>query len=206
MDLRYTQDEQKFRNELASWLASEVPAHGSPPSTHDWDARRVYDTSWQRKLFDAGYAGINWPKEYGGRDASLADLRRGARRLHDADVVHLQWKLADWDPRWGGVPRMEVVLRSLRRPLVVTMHDVFERHGRWQRQLSPSALGLRRLAHNARRLVVHSEEERERLRGLVPDHKLEVVPHFVEVRTTLPATREAISSPAGRSAVFCLGW
>ncbi len=73
MDLRYTPEEQKFRDELAAWLAAEVPAHGPPPSVHDWDARREYDTGWQKKLFDAGYAGINWPKEYGGRDASLVE-------------------------------------------------------------------------------------------------------------------------------------
>ena len=73
MDLRYTEAEDKFRNELSAWLAAEVPAHGAPPPTHDWDARRVYDTGWQRKLFDAGYAGINWPKEYGGRDATLIE-------------------------------------------------------------------------------------------------------------------------------------
>ena len=30
----------------------------------------AYDTDWQRRLFDAGYAGVSWPKEYGGRDAS----------------------------------------------------------------------------------------------------------------------------------------
>jgi len=73
LDLRYTAAEQAFRNELAAWLASEVPAHGSPPATNDWEARRVYDTAWQRKLFDAGYAGINWPKAFGGRDASLIE-------------------------------------------------------------------------------------------------------------------------------------
>ena len=33
-------------------------------------ALRAYDTAWQRRLFDAGYAGINWPKEYGGRGAT----------------------------------------------------------------------------------------------------------------------------------------
>jgi len=73
LDLRYTADEQKFRDELAAWLAAHVPAYGAPPSVHDWDARRAYDTGWQKKLFDAGYAGINWPKEYGGRDASLIE-------------------------------------------------------------------------------------------------------------------------------------
>ena len=73
MDLRYTPEEQKFRRELASWLASEVPKYGKPPRIDDWPARRAYDTGWQKKLFDAGYAGINWPKEYGGRDASLIE-------------------------------------------------------------------------------------------------------------------------------------
>jgi alkylation response protein AidB-like acyl-CoA dehydrogenase len=74
VDLRYSPSDEKFRRELRSWLASAVPAHGKPPvSEIDWSARRDYDTAWQRKLFDAGYAGINWPKEYGGRDASLTE-------------------------------------------------------------------------------------------------------------------------------------
>ncbi len=73
MDLRYTLEEQRFRTELAAWLASEVTAYGPPPRANDWDARRRYDTGWQAKLFDAGYAGINWPREYGGRDASLIE-------------------------------------------------------------------------------------------------------------------------------------
>ena len=37
------------------------------PPPGDWDARRAYDTGWQRQLHDAGYAGLNWPVEYGGR-------------------------------------------------------------------------------------------------------------------------------------------
>jgi len=73
LDLRYTADEQAFRSELASWLANEVPAHGTSPPSNEWDARRIYDTGWQRKLYDAGYAGINWPKQYGGRDATLIE-------------------------------------------------------------------------------------------------------------------------------------
>src|SRR5690606_12141743 len=71
VDLRLSAADEKFRTELRAWLAEAVPAHGSPPERHDWPARREYDTSWQRKLFDAGYAGISWPTEYGGRGASL---------------------------------------------------------------------------------------------------------------------------------------
>ncbi|MDX1649570.1 MAG: acyl-CoA dehydrogenase family protein, partial [Myxococcota bacterium] len=71
MDLRYSDADEAFRKELRAWLAEAVPAHGAPPPAHDWEARRAWDTSWQRKLFDAGYAGINWPAAYGGREASL---------------------------------------------------------------------------------------------------------------------------------------
>jgi hypothetical protein len=70
MDLRYSASDEAFRAELRAWLAREVAAHGTPPPAHDWAARRAFDTGWQRKLFEAGYAGIAWPKEYGGRGAS----------------------------------------------------------------------------------------------------------------------------------------
>ena len=73
MDLRYSDADEKFRAELRAWLEEAVPAHGDPPPGHDWDTRRAYDTGWQRKLHEAGYAGINWPKEYGGRDATLTE-------------------------------------------------------------------------------------------------------------------------------------
>ena len=70
MDLRYTDEEVAFRDELRAWLAEAVPAAGPAPDEDDWAATRAYDTGWQRTLFDAGYAGINWPKEYGGRGAT----------------------------------------------------------------------------------------------------------------------------------------
>jgi alkylation response protein AidB-like acyl-CoA dehydrogenase len=73
LQLRYSESDEKFRAELRAWLAQAVPAHGDPPVGHDWQLRREYDTAWQRKLFEAGYAGINWPREFGGRDLSLSE-------------------------------------------------------------------------------------------------------------------------------------
>jgi alkylation response protein AidB-like acyl-CoA dehydrogenase len=73
VDLRYTEAEEQFRKELREWLAQALPELPPKPASDDWPARRAYDTGWQRMLFDAGYAGINWPKEYGGRGASLTE-------------------------------------------------------------------------------------------------------------------------------------
>ena len=70
MDLRYTADEQRFRGDLRAWLADVLPGLGPEPHREDWEARRAWDTGWQRTLHDAGYAGINWPKEFGGRGAT----------------------------------------------------------------------------------------------------------------------------------------
>lgn len=67
MDLRYSREDEAFRETVRAWLAKEVPAHGPPPPADDWPGRRRYDTAWQRKLFDAGYAGLAWPAQFGGR-------------------------------------------------------------------------------------------------------------------------------------------
>jgi alkylation response protein AidB-like acyl-CoA dehydrogenase len=70
MDLRYTAPEQAFRRELRDWLAATLPGVGEPPPQDDWPARRAYDLRWQQLLFDAGYAGVDWPAEGGGRGSS----------------------------------------------------------------------------------------------------------------------------------------
>jgi alkylation response protein AidB-like acyl-CoA dehydrogenase len=67
LDLEYSIADELFRADIRSWLSREVPAHGPPPPSGDLLVRRAYDTAWQRKLFDAGYAGLAWPQEFGGR-------------------------------------------------------------------------------------------------------------------------------------------
>ena len=71
MDLNLTTEELQFRDELRGWLSANVPK--------DWDEWREkpledsfpYLRTWQRKLHDGGWAAVSWPKEYGGRSASL---------------------------------------------------------------------------------------------------------------------------------------
>jgi alkylation response protein AidB-like acyl-CoA dehydrogenase len=73
VDLRYSESDEAFRTELQSWLTDVLSTLPPKPPIEDWPARRAYDTQWQRRLYDAGYAGINWPKEFGGRGASLSE-------------------------------------------------------------------------------------------------------------------------------------
>ena len=73
MDLRFSPAEQQFRKELRTWLADTLPTLPDKPAPHDWPARRAYDTGWQQTLHASGYAGVNWPKQYGGRGATLTE-------------------------------------------------------------------------------------------------------------------------------------
>ncbi|WP_455360812.1 acyl-CoA dehydrogenase [Streptomyces sp. SYSU K21746] len=70
MDLTYTEEEEDFRARLREWLADVLPTLPPKPSPDDWPGRRAYDLGWQRRLYDAGYAGLHWPVEVGGRGAT----------------------------------------------------------------------------------------------------------------------------------------
>jgi len=71
--LKETPEEQAFRRDLRAWLDETLPTLPPEPPFEDWTAKRAYDTGWQRRLFEAGYAGISWPKEYGGRGATPSE-------------------------------------------------------------------------------------------------------------------------------------
>ena len=73
MRLQETESEREFRGQLRAWLAETLPTLPPEPEHDDWTARRAYDTGWQRRLHDAGYAGTSWPSEYGGRGATPSE-------------------------------------------------------------------------------------------------------------------------------------
>ena len=76
MDFDFTPNQQNFRQEVRAWLEANVPpelrGRGFASSRADLEAvRRLRD--WQRTLYKAGYVGMDWPTEYGGRGASLVE-------------------------------------------------------------------------------------------------------------------------------------
>nr|MDT0664888.1 acyl-CoA dehydrogenase family protein [Micromonospora sp. DSM 115978] len=66
MDMRDGPGEADFRKEVRAWLEAhrgEAPAVDADPGSADVETWRA----WSRKLYDAGFVGITWPTEYGGR-------------------------------------------------------------------------------------------------------------------------------------------
>ncbi len=69
MDLTLSPAEEAFRDEVRSWLESNNP--GPEPSGDE--AAFEFRRDWQRQLNEAGWAGLSWPEEYGGRGATLIE-------------------------------------------------------------------------------------------------------------------------------------
>ena len=75
MDLNLTPEEEKFRDECRDWLAANVPPPLQSASINEENNAEAlaYLKAWQKKVYDAGWAGISWAKEYGGRGATLIE-------------------------------------------------------------------------------------------------------------------------------------
>jgi len=71
MDMRLTADEVAFRDEFRAWLEPNVPADWPQWREKPLEESFPYLRAWQRKLYDAGWAAVSWPREYGGRGATL---------------------------------------------------------------------------------------------------------------------------------------
>ncbi|HUC38389.1 MAG TPA: acyl-CoA dehydrogenase family protein [Acidimicrobiales bacterium] len=78
MDLSLTEAEQRFASEARAWLAEHVPREaGSADGAGD--PSRLAEAvaagrAWQKRLAEAGWVGIDWPAEYGGRGASALEV------------------------------------------------------------------------------------------------------------------------------------
>jgi len=70
MDLTFSQTEIAFRDELRTWFA-ENDAGVEPDG--DEDRQYAWRRDFQRRLADGGWAAVHWPREYGGRGATLTE-------------------------------------------------------------------------------------------------------------------------------------
>lgn len=79
MDFRYTPEQEIFRTRLRTWLErnrTEIFGDSSDPLNErdeDSDSRWRKMLEWHRRLHDAGYVALHWPKEWGGGGSSLVE-------------------------------------------------------------------------------------------------------------------------------------
>ena len=71
MDLAYTPSEEAFRREARAWLEAHVPK--TPLPSGDTAEGFALHRQWEKKLYEARWAVVSWPKKYGGREATLIE-------------------------------------------------------------------------------------------------------------------------------------
>jgi alkylation response protein AidB-like acyl-CoA dehydrogenase len=85
MDLTFSAEEERFRRQLRSWLADNLPAAWREPAF--WAAMSDDDSfalrrGWERRKHAAGFAGIGWPREFGGRGGTP-----GMKAIYDEELA-----------------------------------------------------------------------------------------------------------------------
>ena len=73
MDFASSPAEEAFRARIREWLRANLPeGWGTPdyPKPKAPAEKVAFARQWQRKLYDGGWAGVSWPKEYGGQALS----------------------------------------------------------------------------------------------------------------------------------------
>jgi alkylation response protein AidB-like acyl-CoA dehydrogenase len=82
MDLNSTAEEEQYRAQVRAWLEANLPQRArSKAGTAETGLERA--RAWQRKVFEAGYLALGWPKEYGGQ--ALDPMRPGQPRHRRPD-------------------------------------------------------------------------------------------------------------------------
>ena len=71
MDFADSPEDASFRATVRAWLSANRPARGErvPYDDASLADEFAFLRDWQRRLFDAGYVGLLWPREYGGGGA-----------------------------------------------------------------------------------------------------------------------------------------
>jgi alkylation response protein AidB-like acyl-CoA dehydrogenase len=70
LDLNDSPDQAEYRAKVRAWLEEhkdEAPVLRGEGAIEDEDAAIAAHRDWQRKLAEAGFVGLTWPKEYGGQ-------------------------------------------------------------------------------------------------------------------------------------------
>jgi len=76
MNFEFTEQEENFRKKVRSWLERHVPdeLRGKAFAASRADRGEVQRLrAWQKTMYEAGYVGMDWPRQFGGRGASIVE-------------------------------------------------------------------------------------------------------------------------------------
>ena len=71
MDLSFSAEDDAFRREFVDWLDEHLPQEKRGLHCTDPAEEIALRRWWDRELFEGHWAGLAWPREYGGRGATL---------------------------------------------------------------------------------------------------------------------------------------
>jgi alkylation response protein AidB-like acyl-CoA dehydrogenase len=77
MDFDFTPEQEAFRKEVRAWLEANLPddLRGKAFASSRADVEEVRKLrAWQRTMAEAGYVGMDWPREFGGRGATIVEM------------------------------------------------------------------------------------------------------------------------------------
>ncbi len=75
MDFNYSPEQEAYRAEVRKWMEANQPAPLTEQEKEKADDEFMWQRLkvWHKKLYEAGWMGITWPKEYGGRGATFIE-------------------------------------------------------------------------------------------------------------------------------------
>jgi len=77
MNFEFTEAEEAFRKEVRAWLERNLPEDlkGKAFASSRADVEEVRRLrAWQKTMAEAGYVGMDWPREFGGRGAPITEM------------------------------------------------------------------------------------------------------------------------------------
>jgi len=124
MDFAYTEEDEAFRAELRQWLddnladfldAGEIE---DPQSSANLSRRMVRQKAWQRRMNEGRWAAINWPQEWGGREATIMQNVIYSEEMAKARTPGIFntngiWQIGPMIIKWGTDEQKDMWLRGI---------------------------------------------------------------------------------------------